>query len=161
MHKPHFFIPEENAPSNFFDWMWFPRHFRQMSCLVQTLLYFRYWHRCLWNATKRWRMHAVCLWDFTRHFKFGRLRGFTFSTWISQRTISPKFCLIFHIDFGERERERGTSVCCSSYLWIHWLILTCALNEDQTCNLGILGRHTTNWATWPLDFLFLILFIYF
>ena len=29
-------------------------------------------------------------------------------------------------------------VCCSTYLCIHWLILTCTLTGDQTYNLGIL-----------------------
>ena len=39
---------------------------------------------------------------------------------------------------GEREggRERETSICCSTYLCIHWFILECAMIGDQTCNLG-------------------------
>ena len=37
---------------------------------------------------------------------------------------------------GER-RERETSICCSTYFRIHWLIFVCALTRDQTCNLGI------------------------
>ena len=43
------------------------------------------------------------------------------------------------IDFtdrnGGRERERETSICCSTYFCIHWLILACALTRDQTHTL--------------------------
>ena len=40
---------------------------------------------------------------------------------------------------GERERE--TSICCSTYLCTHWLILVCALTltGDGTHILGALG----------------------
>ena len=41
--------------------------------------------------------------------------------------------------YGERERDAW--ICCSTYICIHWLILTCALTEDRTCNLGVLGWH--------------------
>ena len=59
--------------------------------------------------------------------------------------------LFLFIDFrekeegGERERarEKETSICCSTYLFmlslIHCLILICALTGNQTCNLGLLG----------------------
>ena len=33
--------------------------------------------------------------------------------------------------------ERETSICCFTYLHIHWLLLVCALTGDQTCNLGV------------------------
>ena len=52
------------------------------------------------------------------------------------------------IDWFFRERKRETSICCSTYLCIHWLILTCALTGDQTHNLGVSG--CSNWATWPV-----------
>ena len=39
----------------------------------------------------------------------------------------------------EREREREISICCSTYLCMHLLILTCALTRDQSHNLGVLG----------------------
>ena len=46
------------------------------------------------------------------------------------------------IDFLDRERgrqkERETSVCCSTYLCIYWLILLCP-DRDQTHNLGVSG----------------------
>ena len=56
------------------------------------------------------------------------------------------FCCLFKnfylLIFRERGRgrERETSICSSTYLCIHWLILVCALTWDWTCNLGILGR---------------------
>ena len=37
----------------------------------------------------------------------------------------------------ERERERGTLVCCSIHLCIHWLLFACALTGDWTCNFGV------------------------
>ena len=60
--------------------------------------------------------------------------------------------------------ERETSTSCSTYLCIHWLIPTCALTRDWTCNLGMLGLHSH-----PLSYLaragrifysFVCLFIY-
>ena len=42
---------------------------------------------------------------------------------------------------GQGERERETSICCSAYLCIHWLLLVCALTGDGTHNLGVLGGH--------------------
>ena len=38
--------------------------------------------------------------------------------------------------------EKETSICQSTYLRIHWLILVCALTRDQTCNLGVSGQHS-------------------
>ena len=35
---------------------------------------------------------------------------------------------------------RKTSICCPTYLCIHWLLLVCALTRDQTHNLGVLGQ---------------------
>ena len=35
---------------------------------------------------------------------------------------------------GERERD----VCCSTYSYIHWLILVCALPGDGPCDLGVI-----------------------
>ena len=37
--------------------------------------------------------------------------------------------------------ERETSVCCSTYLCTHWLILLCALTRYRTCNIGVSGWH--------------------
>lgn len=41
----------------------------------------------------------------------------------------------------EEERETETSICWCTYLYIHWLILSCALTlmGDRTHNLGVLG----------------------
>ena len=36
-----------------------------------------------------------------------------------------------------RGREREMSTCHSTYLFIHWLLLVCALTRGQTHNLGI------------------------
>ena len=40
----------------------------------------------------------------------------------------------------ERERESETSIFCSTYVYIHWLILTRALTRVQTSNLGVHGQ---------------------
>ena len=53
------------------------------------------------------------------------------------------YCLIW-----ERERERKRFICCSTYLCIHWLILSCALTGDRTCNLGVLGWNS-NQISYP------------
>ena len=42
----------------------------------------------------------------------------------------------------ERERRRETSVCCSTYVCIYFLILVCALTGDWTSHLGLLGRFS-------------------
>ena len=45
-------------------------------------------------------------------------------------------------------RKRGTSICCFTYLCIHWLILICALTRDQTyITLAYQDNALTNWAT--------------
>lgn len=51
---------------------------------------------------------------------------------VTQETVHTFYQLIL-----ERKGERETWVCCSTYLCIHWLILT----GDGTCNPGGLGRH--------------------
>ena len=45
----------------------------------------------------------------------------------------------FYLLTWERERERKTLTCCSTYLCIHWLLLICALTRDQTHNPGVSG----------------------
>ena len=40
----------------------------------------------------------------------------------------------------ERERTREMSICCSTYLCIHWLISVCALTWDQIHKLGGWGQ---------------------
>ena len=42
----------------------------------------------------------------------------------------------------ERERKKKTSICCSTYLCICWLIPVCALTGDQSHNLGVSGQCT-------------------
>ena len=48
----------------------------------------------------------------------------------------------------ETERKRGeewkggASICCSTHLCIHWLILVRALTRNRICNLGVLGEHS-------------------
>ena len=46
----------------------------------------------------------------------------------------------FYLFIDERERERETLISCSTYLYIHWLTLACALPGDQTHNLGASGQ---------------------
>ena len=47
-----------------------------------------------------------------------------------------------------REGEKESSICCSIYLRIHWLILVCVLTGDQILNLGVSGR-CSNRVTQP------------
>ena len=37
---------------------------------------------------------------------------------------------------------------CAAKVSTHWLILTCAVTENQTCNIGVSGQHST-WTTQP------------
>ena len=55
--------------------------------------------------------------------------------------------LLLILERGEGERESETSICCSTYLFIHWLILVCALTRDWTCNLGVIGQHSNQLST--------------
>ena len=52
------------------------------------------------------------------------------------------FILFLFLLIDLSKREKGTLICCSTYLYIHWLILICALTGDQTHNLGVLGQHS-------------------
>ena len=47
------------------------------------------------------------------------------------------------------EKETKTSICCSTYLCIHWLLLICALTEIEIATLTYQEDALTNWATWP------------
>ena len=49
-----------------------------------------------------------------------------------------------------RQTDRQTSICCSTHLrvYIHWLILGCALTRDRIRNLGMSGRHL-NQVSYP------------
>lgn len=44
---------------------------------------------------------------------------------------------VFLTDF----RERGTSLCCCTYLCLHGLALVCGLGGNWTCNLGLSGWY--------------------
>lgn len=67
--------------------------------------------------------------------------------------------LIFKLILRERKRKGGraggreTSICCCTYLSTHWLLLVCALNGDQPCNLGLSGWRSKQVSsparTWP------------
>ena len=45
-------------------------------------------------------------------------------------------------------REKETSVCCSIYWFIHWLILLCALTRNWTSNLGVSGQCSNQLSYW-------------
>ena len=49
---------------------------------------------------------------------------------------------LFYFILFKRERKGGgdRKTC------IHWLILICALTEEQTCNLGVRGQHSERWS---------------
>ena len=90
-----------------------------------------------------------------------------FQTWWQNSTLSSEqyFCLLdilwgSPIYLFSREREEGReiekqSICCSTYLCIHWLISVCALTGDRTHNLGALG-----WPSNLLSYLGRVLFIF-
>ena len=65
------------------------------------------------------------------------------------------FFLLILESGGERETE--TLIYCSTYLCIHWLIVVCALNGDQTLNLGISEQRSNQLSyaarAWILPFL--------
>ena len=69
-----------------------------------------------------------------------RLKNQYLKNWLFTFSL---YCFCFRESkMGEEERERGREgreICYYTYLCIHWLILTCALTGDQTCNLGELG----------------------
>ena len=52
------------------------------------------------------------------------------------------------LDRGGRWREREMLICCSTYLYIHWLFLVRTLTRDQTHKLGIVG-----WCSNQLSYL--------
>ena len=47
---------------------------------------------------------------------------------------------------GEREEERKTLLCCSTYLCIHSLFLICVLTGDRTHKLGVWGQGSKQLA---------------
>ena len=53
------------------------------------------------------------------------------------------YLLILH-----RQTDRHTLTCCSTDLWVHWLLLVCALTEDSACYVGVLGWHS-NQMSYP------------
>ena len=52
--------------------------------------------------------------------------------------------------------ERDTSICCSTFLCVNWLILVCVLTKDQTYNLSLSGQCSNQLTylvrTWELIF---------
>ena len=61
-----------------------------------------------------------------------------------------------YIDFRESERGKKTSVCCFTYLCIHWLILVTCPDQDWPATLVNWDDALTNWATQPGQPSFLI-----
>ena len=49
-----------------------------------------------------------------------------------------------------RERERKISICCFTYLCIHWLLLVCTLARDWTHNLDIGGWSSNQLNYWAM-----------
>lgn len=64
---------------------------------------------------------------------------------VCSRAHARTWCLFFKI--GLRERERETSVCCSTCLCTHRLLLVRALTRDLTLHLGTSGRCSASGAT--------------
>ena len=61
------------------------------------------------------------------------------SLWINSSFIVFFFLFFFFLREGE-EGGGETSICCFTYLHIHWLLLVCVLSRDWTHNPGILGQ---------------------
>ena len=47
------------------------------------------------------------------------------------------------------EQGRETSICCPTYLCIHWLILVCAPPGIELTTLAYRDDALTSWTTWP------------
>ena len=83
--------------------------------------------------------------------------GFKFRKHLKKYMIIWSF---FALIGGARERERKRKICLlSTYLCIHWLILTCALTRDQTYNFGVSSGHS-NWLSCPTTTWLYGVFIY-
>ena len=63
------------------------------------------------------------------------------------------FAFKFFLIYWFLEKEGETSICCFTYICIHWLILVSALTWDWTHNLGYGDDALTNSATQPGWFL--------
>ena len=63
---------------------------------------------------------------------------------LNYNTQQQKYFFLLFIDFRERQKkgERETSICCSTHLCIHWVILIRALTGDWIRNLGLSGWHS-------------------
>ena len=53
------------------------------------------------------------------------------------------YCLILDREEGG-EREKETSICCSTYLYTHWLILVCTLTSTELETLACKDDALTN-----------------
>ena len=61
------------------------------------------------------------------------------SSWPNLWVFFFNFYLLI-LEGGRREWE--TTICCSTYLCIHWLLLVCALTGNRYCNLGVSKWHS-------------------
>lgn len=62
---------------------------------------------------------------------------------------SASFLFYLLILQRKRKNERETSICYSTYLFIHWSILVCALNGARTATLAYQDDALTSRAAQP------------
>ena len=63
---------------------------------------------------------------------------------------------LFFLFIDVRQREKETSLCCSTHLCIRWLLLACAWPEIKPVTVTYRDNTLTKWATWPGQVLYFV-----
>ena len=106
-------------------------------------------HRFVWIGVSGFSSHPTTafnkIYTSLMELNFNALNTAGFLLLLTLSSSSSPGCLRFLSTFLKiywfLEKETETSVSCSTYLCIHWLILLCVRTRDWTYNLGITGRH--------------------
>ena len=135
---PHCYCHKANAVLFRGPGRWLSLLFPNPSCLPTNLKQHA-WSPGLWESENyKWKAKKWYLLEAT-----GRIISidslFCPSRQHSELTQIMKLYKVFNFLKNLLMWERETSICFSTHLCIHWLILVCALTEDQTCKLGLLG----------------------
>ena len=67
----------------------------------------------------------------------------------SNTALINLFLVIIFRERGRKRERKETSICCSTYSCIHWLLLVYVLTGDRTCNLAVLRQHSNQLSTQP------------